>query len=75
MDEIEKDYDSICEEINNNVDQAIKLLENAVSLYGQLKHNDTIKNYDSWYELQEVVSNFIDLDGSDNYWSSSCLST
>jgi hypothetical protein len=83
--EIEKDYDSVLEEMCDKIDQATKLLTEAGELGGQAGIN--VPSYDDWEELQGALQDIlpsqakrvwntpasnVDDDDDDGWYNSGC---
>jgi hypothetical protein len=70
MSEIEKDFSSVREQISVKVDEAIKILEDARNIASTSKMS--LKSIDTWYELKEIVEDFIDIPEGDSWDNSGC---
>jgi hypothetical protein len=65
----QNDKDILRVEMETKVADAIKLLEEAKNILGQMGYHDPQK-YDKWYKLKDIVEEFIDFDPS-NAWTCS----
>jgi len=67
--EIEKDYDTYCQEIEEKVTQAIKLLNEAKE--AAAKGGIHLKGHDEWFDLQAIVGDFVRTPEKQRAWDAS----
>jgi hypothetical protein len=69
--DIEKDYDTLCEEMEAHVAKAIQNLKDAVAVCDQIKSLNSPRDWDCWEDLREVVKLFLEIPDGKSWNSSS----
>jgi hypothetical protein len=70
--DLENDYDSLRQEMEDKLARAIDLLKEARDIASRLQLG-VLKEYDTWDDLREIVGEFIELEPT-TVWESSMSS-